>query len=74
MLRWEGWARKIYSLIGDLHKVQGEVILRGHIAYVAQQSWVMNATVRENIVFGHRYDPVGIIVLFFFFFFFKIQR
>jgi len=55
----QGKSSFLQALIGDLYKVQGEVILRGHIAYVAQQSWVMNATIRENIVFGHKFDPVG---------------
>ena len=27
------------------------------MAYVAQQPWIMNASVKENILFGHRYDP-----------------
>jgi ATP-binding cassette subfamily C (CFTR/MRP) protein 1 len=44
-------------LLGDLWKVKGEVVVHGSTAYVAQQAWVMNATVKENILFGHRYDP-----------------
>ena len=32
-------------------------IYKGRTAYVAQQAWVMNASVKENIVFGHRWDP-----------------
>jgi len=47
----------LQSILGDLYKVTGEVTVHGSIAYVAQQAWVMNATVRENIVFGHRWDP-----------------
>lgn len=45
------------SCLGDLFKVDGKVTIHGSVAYVAQQAWVMNATVRENIVFGHRWDP-----------------
>lgn len=30
--------------------------MHGAAAYVAQQPWIMNATVKENIVFGYRYD------------------
>jgi len=26
------------------------------LAYVAQQAWIMNATVRENIIFGNEFD------------------
>ncbi|KAF8463649.1 putative ABC metal ion transporter [Kalaharituber pfeilii] len=53
----QGKSSFLQALIGDLHKVRGEVVVRGHAAYVAQQSWVMNATVRENIIFGHKFDP-----------------
>ena len=45
------------TLLGDLYKIKGEVVLRGKVAYVAQSPWVMNASVRENIVFGYRWDP-----------------
>ncbi|OBT92685.1 hypothetical protein VE01_09685 [Pseudogymnoascus verrucosus] len=47
----------LQSILGDLYKVGGEVTVHGSIAYVAQQPWVMNATVKDNIVFGHRWDP-----------------
>ena len=47
----------LQAILGDLWKIRGEVIVRGHIAYVSQQPWVMNASVRENVVFGHRWDP-----------------
>lgn len=40
------------TMLGDLYKLKGEVVVRGKIAYVAQSSWVMNASVRENIVFS----------------------
>ncbi|KAF2157986.1 hypothetical protein K461DRAFT_290245 [Myriangium duriaei CBS 260.36] len=46
----------LQSILGDLYKIRGEVVVRGKVAYVAQQPWVMNASVRENIVFGYRWD------------------
>jgi ABC-type multidrug transport system fused ATPase/permease subunit len=46
----------LQSILGDLWKMQGQVEVHGNVAYVAQQSWIMNATVRENIIFGYRYD------------------
>ena len=46
----------LQSLLGDLWKVKGEVEIRGTIAYASQQTWILNATVKENIVFGYRYD------------------
>ncbi|KAJ3230706.1 hypothetical protein HDU81_004308 [Chytriomyces hyalinus] len=30
----------------------------GSVAYVAQTSWLQNATIRDNITFGEEYDPV----------------
>ena len=45
------------AILGDIWKIHGEVTVHGGIAYVAQQTWVMNASVKENIVFGHRWDP-----------------
>ena len=47
----------ISAFLGDMYKVHGQVVTRGKIAYVAQQPWIMNASVKENILFGHRYDP-----------------
>jgi len=47
----------LQAILGDVWKLQGDVVVHGRIAYVAQQAWVMNASVRENIVFGHRFDP-----------------
>jgi len=46
----------LQTLLGDLYKVRGEVVVRGKVAYVAQSPWVMNASVRENVVFGYRWD------------------
>ena len=45
------------AILGDIWKICGEVVVHGRTAYVAQQAWVMNASVKENIVFGHRWDP-----------------
>ena len=52
-----GKSSLLQSMLGDLWKFNGEVVVHGRIAYVAQQPWVMNASVKENIVFGHRWDP-----------------
>ena len=51
-----GKSSLLSALLGDLWKIKGEVVLRGTTAYVAQNPWVMNASVKENIVFGHRFD------------------
>lgn len=46
----------LQSILGDLYKVKGTVQIHGNVAYVAQQTWIMNATVKENIIFGYKYD------------------
>jgi ABC-type uncharacterized transport system fused permease/ATPase subunit len=48
----------ISALLGEMYKLSGEVLLRGSVAYVAQTPWIMNATLRENILFGKKFDPV----------------
>jgi ABC-type transport system involved in Fe-S cluster assembly fused permease/ATPase subunit len=52
-----GKSSMLQAMLGDIYKIKGEVTVRGATAYVAQSPWVMNATVRENIIFGHRWDP-----------------
>lgn len=51
-----GKSSLISALIGQLHLVQGSVGLDGTLAYATQQAWLMNATIRENVVFGLSYD------------------
>ena len=52
-----GKSSMLSAMLGDLYKINGETVVRGRIAYAAQSAWVMNASVKENIVFGHRWDP-----------------
>ncbi|ETS76383.1 hypothetical protein PFICI_11770 [Pestalotiopsis fici W106-1] len=51
-----GKSSLLQAVLGDLWKEKGDVRVRGNVAYVAQQPWIMNATVKENVIFGHRYD------------------
>lgn len=46
----------LQSILGDLWKVKGSAEVRGTVAYASQQCWILNATVKENIVFGYKYD------------------
>jgi len=52
-----GKSSMLGAMLGDLYKIKGEVVMRGVPAYVAQSPWIMNASVRENVIFGHRWDP-----------------
>ncbi|KAI0532895.1 metal resistance protein YCF1 [Xylaria digitata] len=52
----QGKSSLLQSILGDLWKIEGEVRINGTVAYASQQPWIMNATVKENVIFGHRYD------------------
>ncbi|XP_063285544.1 multidrug resistance-associated protein 1-like [Pelobates fuscus] len=40
------------ALLGEMEKVEGRVATKGSIAYIPQQTWIPNATFKENIIFG----------------------
>ncbi|KAK9376897.1 P-loop containing nucleoside triphosphate hydrolase protein [Lipomyces chichibuensis] len=44
------------AVLGDLFKERGSVVVHGRLAYAAQAPWIMNATVKENITFGARFQ------------------
>ncbi|BGP13132.1 hypothetical protein JCM10213v2_001051 [Rhodosporidiobolus nylandii] len=52
-----GKSSLLSSVLGEMAKTGGSVTVRGTIAYTAQQPWIMGGTVKENITFGHRFDP-----------------
>ncbi|XP_028090867.1 ABC transporter C family member 12-like isoform X4 [Camellia sinensis] len=54
----EGKTSFISAMIGELPPVaDASVVIRGSVAYVPQISWIFNATVRENILFGSNFEP-----------------
>ncbi|KAF3157914.1 hypothetical protein TWF225_000693 [Orbilia oligospora] len=52
----QGKSSLLSAILGDLWKKNGTVMVRGSVAYVAQQSWVVNGTIKDNILFGHKWD------------------
>eukprot|EP00117_Sycon_ciliatum_P046046 scpid33667/ scgid33028/ Multidrug resistance-associated protein 1; ATP-binding cassette sub-family C member 1; Leukotriene C(4) transporter len=52
-----GKSSLISALLGEMEKVSGSVSVKGRVSYVPQQAWIQNATVRQNITFGQRYNP-----------------
>ncbi|ANB15991.1 ATP-binding cassette glutathione S-conjugate transporter YCF1 [Sugiyamaella lignohabitans] len=52
-----GKSSLLQAILGDLYKAEGHVTVKGKVAYVAQVPWIMNATVKENILFGCKFDP-----------------
>ncbi|KAM7505798.1 hypothetical protein LguiB_004702 [Lonicera macranthoides] len=54
----EGKTSLISAMLGELPSLAGSsVVIRGNVAYVPQISWIFNATVRENILFGSSFEP-----------------
>ncbi|XP_053403768.1 ATP-binding cassette sub-family C member 5-like [Mercenaria mercenaria] len=52
-----GKSSLLSAVLGRMLHISGKVAVQGSLAYVTQQAWVMNTTVRENILFGEPYDP-----------------
>ncbi|KAF9298323.1 hypothetical protein BGZ88_007168 [Linnemannia elongata] len=52
----QGKSSLLSALIGEMYKVHGYAKTVGRIAYVPQQSWILNASLRDNILFGLGYD------------------
>lgn len=51
-----GKSSLVHAILGEMNKVNGEVTLRGSVAYVAQTAWIFNDTLRNNITFGRKFD------------------
>ncbi|XP_009608983.1 ABC transporter C family member 14 [Nicotiana tomentosiformis] len=47
-----GKSSLLASVLGEMHKLSGQVTICGSTAYVAQTSWIQNGTIQENILFG----------------------
>ncbi|KAG0238830.1 hypothetical protein BGX31_003156 [Mortierella sp. GBA43] len=48
----QGKSSLLSAILGELHKQQGSVRIYGDLAYVPQQAWIINATLRDNIILG----------------------
>uniref|UniRef100_A0AAR5P1W2 ABC-type glutathione-S-conjugate transporter n=1 Tax=Dendroctonus ponderosae TaxID=77166 RepID=A0AAR5P1W2_DENPD len=51
-----GKSSLISAFLGEMDKVSGRVNTYGTVAYVSQQAWIQNATLKDNILFGKSYD------------------
>ena len=51
-----GKSSLISAMLGQSTKLDGRVETVDSIAYVAQQAWIQNATVKNNILFGREMD------------------
>jgi ABC-type transport system involved in cytochrome bd biosynthesis fused ATPase/permease subunit len=52
-----GKSSLLSAIIGEMATVSGSVhLFRDNVAYVAQKAWLMNATLRENVLFGRDFE------------------
>uniref|UniRef100_A0A8C7KAB3 Canalicular multispecific organic anion transporter 2-like n=1 Tax=Oncorhynchus kisutch TaxID=8019 RepID=A0A8C7KAB3_ONCKI len=51
-----GKSSLVSALLGEMEKLEGQISIRGSVAYVPQQAWIQNATLRDNILFGKAYN------------------
>ncbi|CAJ0932315.1 unnamed protein product, partial [Mesorhabditis belari] len=51
-----GKSSLISALLGEMEKLKGIIGVRGRVAYVPQQPWIQNLSLKDNILFGRPYD------------------
>uniref|UniRef100_A0A8C7YTQ9 Uncharacterized protein n=1 Tax=Oryzias sinensis TaxID=183150 RepID=A0A8C7YTQ9_9TELE len=44
------------ALLGEMHCTEGFINIKGSLAFVPQQAWIQNATLRDNILFGSPHE------------------
>uniref|UniRef100_A0A8D3D949 ABC-type glutathione-S-conjugate transporter n=1 Tax=Scophthalmus maximus TaxID=52904 RepID=A0A8D3D949_SCOMX len=44
------------ALLGEMHRTKGFINIQGSLAFVPQQAWIQNATLRDNILFGSPHE------------------
>uniref|UniRef100_A0A669DWJ6 Canalicular multispecific organic anion transporter 1 n=1 Tax=Oreochromis niloticus TaxID=8128 RepID=A0A669DWJ6_ORENI len=44
------------ALLGEMYSTKGFINIQGSLAFVPQQAWIQNATLRDNILFGSPHE------------------
>ncbi|XP_075056250.1 ATP-binding cassette sub-family C member 5-like [Mixophyes fleayi] len=53
-----GKSSLVLSILGQMTLLEGTMSVSGSIAYAAQQAWIFNASLQENILFGEAYEEL----------------
>jgi ABC-type multidrug transport system fused ATPase/permease subunit len=56
----QGKSALINCLLGEMQRISGTVKIKGKIAYCSQTPFILNDTVRNNILFSRKNDPIDI--------------
>ncbi|XP_043842702.1 ATP-binding cassette sub-family C member 12-like [Dromiciops gliroides] len=51
-----GKSSLISAILGQMKLQDGSVAVNGTVAYVSQQAWIFHGNMRENILFGEKFD------------------
>jgi len=51
-----GKSSLLAALLGQMKLIQGDFKVQGSVSYVPQEAWLLNMSLRDNIVFGSEYD------------------
>jgi ATP-binding cassette subfamily C (CFTR/MRP) protein 1 len=51
-----GKSSLISAILGEMEKLGGKANTNGKIAYIPQQAWIQNCSLRNNIMFGKTYN------------------
>ncbi|XP_071985544.1 ATP-binding cassette sub-family C member 2-like [Engystomops pustulosus] len=51
-----GKSSLVSAMLGEMDHVKGNINIKGSVAYVPQQAWIQNASLRDNILFGAPLD------------------
>lgn len=51
-----GKSTLLYGMLGEVEQTAGRTAVGGKLAYVPQTAFIINATFRENICFGNKFD------------------
>ncbi len=53
-----GKSSLVSAVLGEMDRAGGRLSRRGHTAYVPQQAWIQNMTLRDNVLFDKEWAPV----------------
>lgn len=51
-----GKSTLLLAMMEELPPTQGQVSKSGRIAYIPQEAFLLNDTIRENIIFGRKFE------------------
>uniref|UniRef100_A0A8C5JT10 ABC-type glutathione-S-conjugate transporter n=1 Tax=Junco hyemalis TaxID=40217 RepID=A0A8C5JT10_JUNHY len=51
-----GKSSLVSAMLGEMENIKGHINIQGSLAYVPQQAWIQNATLKDNIIFGSEVD------------------